>query len=189
MNAQKYTIGHNIYGPYLTYRCENKAFINVTFSQHKKLKRLKVLWIYNIYFCTTVRKVELCYRLWGIQTLASLPIASLHPLLVVKEEKKEEEEEEVEDEELESGDEKKAEELLEELPEKDKLESQPDCCWEEEVEEAMEVVEEKVEEEEEEEEVRQVGWPVWDMARGILDGKLFGKIITGSWSRRSLCHK
>ena len=60
--------------------------------------------------------------------MASLPIASLHPLLVVKEEKKEEEEE-VEDEELESGDEKKdAEELLGELPEKDKLESQPDCC-------------------------------------------------------------
>ena len=57
--------------------------------------------------------------------MASLPIASLHPLLVVKEEKKEEEEE---DEELESEDEKKAEELLGELPEKDKLESQPDCC-------------------------------------------------------------
>ena len=131
--------------------------------------------------------MDLCYRLWGIQTLASLPIASLHPLLVVKEEKKEEEEDE-EDAELESEDEKKAEELLGELPEKDKLESQPDCCWEEEVEEAMEVVEEKVEEEEEEE-VRQVGWPVWDMARGILDGKLFGKIITGRWSRRSLCHK
>ena len=36
--------------------------------------------------------------------MASLPIASLHPLLVVKEEKKEEE---VEDEELESEDEKK----------------------------------------------------------------------------------
>ena len=55
--------------------------------------------------------------------MASLPIASLHPLLVVKEEKKEEE-----DAELESEDEKKAEELLGELPEKDKLESQPDCC-------------------------------------------------------------
>ena len=61
--------------------------------------------------------------------MASLPIASLHPLLVVKEEKKEEEEEEVEDEELDSGDEKKdAEVLFGELPEKDKLESQPDCC-------------------------------------------------------------
>ena len=62
--------------------------------------------------------------------MASLPIASLHPLLVVKEEKKEEEEVEVdeEDAELESEDEKKAEELLGELPEKDKLESQPDCC-------------------------------------------------------------
>ena len=58
--------------------------------------------------------------------MASLPIASLHPLLVVKEEKKDEEE--VEDEELESEDEKKAEELLGELQEKDKLESQPDCC-------------------------------------------------------------
>ena len=58
--------------------------------------------------------------------MASLPIASLHPLLVVKEEKKEAEE--VEDAELESEDEKKAEELLGELPEKDKLESQPDCC-------------------------------------------------------------
>ena len=123
--------------------------------------------------------------------MASLPIASLHPLFEVNEEKKEEVEEE--DDEDESGEEKN--EVEEEL-ELAKLESQPGCCCcegdvEEEdavMEEEKVVDEEEVKEVEELEEVavKQVGWPVCDMARMLLAGKLLERIITGSWVQ---CHK
>ena len=123
--------------------------------------------------------------------MASLPIASLHPLFEVNEEKKEEvEEEEDEDE---SGEEKND---VEEELELAKLESQPGCCCcegdvEEEdavMEEEKVVDEEEVKEVEELEEVavKQVGWPVCDMARMLLAGKLLERIITGSWVQ---CHK
>ena len=123
--------------------------------------------------------------------MASLPIASLHPLFEVNEEKKEEVEEE--DDEDESGEEKND---VEEELELAKLESQPGCCCcegdvEEEdavMEEEKVVDEEEVKEVEELEEVavKQVGWPVCDMARMLLAGRLLEKIITGSWVQ---CHK
>ena len=126
--------------------------------------------------------------------MASLPIASLHPLFEVNEEKKEEVEEE--DDEDESGEEKND---VEEELELAKLESQPGCCCcegdvEEEdavMEEEKVVDEEEVKEVEELEEleevaVKQVGWPVCDMARMLLAGKLLERIITGSWVQ---CHK
>ena len=123
--------------------------------------------------------------------MASLPIASLHPLFEVNEEKKEEvEEEEDEDE---SGEEKNEDDVEEEV-ELAKLESQPGCCCcegdvEEEdavMEEEKVVDEEEVEELEEEVAVKQVGWPVCDMARMLFAGKLLERIITGSWVQ---CHK
>ena len=121
--------------------------------------------------------------------MASLPIASLHPLFEVNEEKKEEVEEE--DDEDESGEEKNG---VEEELELAKLESQPGCCCcegdvEEEdavMEEEKVVDEEGVEELLEEVAVKQVGWPVCDMARMLLAGKLLERIITGSWVQ---CHK
>jgi len=124
--------------------------------------------------------------------LASLPIASLHPLFEVNEEKKEEVEE-VDEDEDESGEEKND---VEEEVELAKLESQPGCCCEGDVEEEDAVMEEEenvVDEEEEEElvedevAVKQVGWPVWDMAMILLVGRLLlEKIITGSSVK---CHK
>ena len=125
--------------------------------------------------------------------MASLPIASLHPLFEVNEEKKEEvEEEEDEDE---SGEEKN-EDDVEEAVELAKLESQPGRCEgdveeEDAVMEEEKVVDEEVEEEEEEEEeevaVKQVGWPVCDMARMLLAGRLLERIITGSWVHFHKC--
>ena len=116
----------------------------------------------------------------------------------MNEEKKEDEDEEDE----ESGEEKNEDDVEEEevelgeLLEKAKFESQPGCC-EEDVEEEDAVIEEEEEEndedvvdgEEEDEEVavKQVGWPVLDMARMLLlVGRWLGKIITGSWVQ---CHK